>query len=130
MTQKLLNVTEVSMQVGSSIQTITAWYKFRMEHPENDLVKLLPDYQHIGNRRTRYWNEADIGRLITFKNSIPQGRNGLMGSVTQKYVTKKGENRIYKTRVTIKDLVEVLRENNVDEVTIDRTIKKLTQSVA
>lgn len=83
-----LNITEVSMLVGSSIQTISSWYKWRASNPDHPLAKKLPDYSRIGNKNTRYWQESDIGRLIEFKTSIPQGRNGIMGTVTQKYVKK------------------------------------------
>lgn len=90
MAEKLLNVSEVSLLVGSSIQTIASWYRWRDLHPEHPLAKLIPDYTRIGNRRTRYWQREDVWKLVEFKNSIPQGRNGIMGDVTQMYVKKKG----------------------------------------
>ena len=89
MSDRLLNVSEVSLLVGSSIQTIASWYRWKELHPEHDLAKLIPDYVRQGNRRTRYWNRDDVWRLVEFKNSIPQGRNGIMGEITQRYVKKK-----------------------------------------
>jgi len=91
MAEKLLNVSEVSLLVGSSIQTIASWYRWKDLNPEHPLALLIPEYTRIGNRRTRYWQRDDVWKLIEFKNSIPQGRNGIMGSVTQKYVKKKGD---------------------------------------
>lgn len=86
--EKLLNVTQVAVLVESSIQTISSWYKWKELHPDHELAKLIPDYTRIGNRRTRYWKETDIWQLKKFKESIVQGRNGMMGDVTQKYVKK------------------------------------------
>ena len=93
MADKLLNVSEVSMLVGSSIQTISSWYRWKELHPEHELAKLIPNYTRNGNRRTRYWTMDDVWRLVEFKNNIPQGRNGVMGEITQKYVKKKGDKK-------------------------------------
>lgn len=90
MGDKLLNVSEVSLLIGSSIQTIASWYRWKALHPDHELARVIPDFKRVGNRRTRYWTQDDVWKLIEFKNSIPQGRNGVMGDVTQKYVKKKG----------------------------------------
>lgn len=90
MSRNLLNVQEVAVLIGSSVQTIGSWYKWRSLNPTHPLAKMLPDYKRIGNRNTRYWEREDLEKLIKFKGSLPQGRNGVMGSVTQKYV-KKGD---------------------------------------
>lgn len=87
--ENLLNVTQVSMLIGSSIQTISSWYRWRDLHPEHELARLIPDYTRIGNKRTRYWKQADVWSLLEFKKRIPQGRYGVMGDVTQCYVRKK-----------------------------------------
>lgn len=87
--EKLLKVQEVAMMIDSSIQTISGWYRWKAENPDHQLAKLLPDFQRIGNKNTRYWKQSDIWKLTQFKKSIPQGCKGVMGSVTQKYVRKK-----------------------------------------
>lgn len=86
---RLLNVNEVALLVGASVQTIGSWYRWKELHPEHELAKLIPDYVRKGNKRTRYWKQSDIWKLIEFKTAIPQGRKGIMGDVTQKYVKKK-----------------------------------------
>ena len=86
--EKLLNVSEVSFLVGSSVQTISSWYRWKDLNPDAELAKLLPTYTRIGNKNTRYWKQSDVWALIEFKKSIPQGRSGIMGAVTQKYVKK------------------------------------------
>lgn len=86
---RLLNVQELSMLIGSSIQTIGSWYRWKDLNPDHELAVLIPDYTRIGNRRTRYWKQDDVWKLLEFKRNIPQGRNGIMGEVTQKYVKKK-----------------------------------------
>jgi hypothetical protein len=93
MADKLLNVSEVSMYVGSSIQTISSWYRWKDLNPDHELAKIIPEYTRIGNRRTRYWKMEDVWKLVEFKKNIPQGRNGIMGAVTQKYVKKKEKSK-------------------------------------
>lgn len=89
MSNDLLRVEQVALAVDVSIQTINIWYRWKRQNPDSEYAKMLPDFIQNGERQTRYWNKADIWRLIEFKNSIPQGRNGILGSVTQKYVKKK-----------------------------------------
>lgn len=82
-----INVTTLAFLVGVTVQTISLWYKWKDTNPNHELAKLLPEYTR-GERNTRYWNKSDVWKLIEFKQSIPEGRNGIMGSVTQKYVRK------------------------------------------
>lgn len=93
LTERLLKLEEVAILIGSSGKSINNWYWFKRENPDNEYAKMLPDYVQYGPRQTRYWRESDIWKLIKFKQSIPQGRNGIMGSVTQKYYHKEGENK-------------------------------------
>lgn len=86
MEEILLNVQEVAYKVGCSIQTIGSYYRFKRENPDNIYALMLPDYVRRGKKNTRYWKESDVEAIIRFRNSIPQGRNGALGSVTQKYV--------------------------------------------
>lgn len=92
-TERLLKVQEVAVLVGVSIQTIGSWYRWKELHQDHELAKLIPDYTRQGKRRTRFWTQADIWKLVEFKQNITIGRNGIMGDVTQKYVKKpvKGE---------------------------------------
>lgn len=80
-----LSIEEVAVLVGSSYKTIQTWYTFKKQNPDNELAKLLPDFEQAGPRKPRYWNREDIWKLIEFKNKLPKGRNGVMGSVTRKY---------------------------------------------
>ena len=89
MSEKLLNLNEVAMLVGVSVQTINSWYRWKSLHPEHELTKLLPEFTRIGNRNTRYWNQSDVWKLLEFRSSIPQGCKGIMGDVTQRYYRKK-----------------------------------------
>ena len=73
---RLLNVQELSMLIGSSIQTIGSWYRWKDINPDHELAKLIPDYTRIGNRRTRYWKQSDVWKLLEFKQKLPQGRGG------------------------------------------------------
>lgn len=88
MAERLLKIEEVALLIGSSSKSINNWYWFRRENPDDECAKILPDYVQEGSRQTRYWKESDIWRLIEFKQSIPKGRNGIMGSITQRYYRK------------------------------------------
>lgn len=83
---KMLNIQEVSIMVGVSIPTLRMWYKWKRENPDHDIAKLLPAYTEVGAHKAHYWAQEDVWKLIEFKTSIPQGRGGVMGSVTQRYV--------------------------------------------
>jgi len=90
---KYLRVEEVALLIGSSTQSINNWYRFKKWNPTNELCKLLPDFKQEKPRQTRYWSSDDIWKLIEFKNALPHGRNGIMGSVTQKYCKKNTETK-------------------------------------
>lgn len=79
-----LSMEEVAVRMGVSRQTIYNWYRFKRTNPDNEYSKLLPA-PIKGVRNQLLWNEKDIARLTEFKEIIPQGRNGVMGSITQRY---------------------------------------------
>lgn len=87
--EKLLNVQEVAVLIKSSVPTISSWYRWKELHPDHELAKILPDFERHGPHRARYWHYADVWKLMEFRKALPQGRNGVMGEVTQKYVKKK-----------------------------------------
>lgn len=88
-----LRIEEVAIFTGVSVNTINSWYRFKKQNPEDEYAKMLPDYtQDGGDRSVRYWNEADIDKLLQFKDMKPAGRAGVMGNVTQKYVKKENKN--------------------------------------
>ena len=83
--ENLLNAVDVAQRVGCSPQTLSVYYKFKAENPFNEYSLMLPDFIRIGKKRTRYWHEEDVQRIIEFREAIPQGRNGLLGSITQRF---------------------------------------------
>lgn len=84
MSEHLLRIEEVAGIVGSSTQTINSWYRWKKLHPENEYAILLPDYIQIGKKQTRLWKRDDLWKILEFKNTIPHGRNGILGDITQK----------------------------------------------
>jgi hypothetical protein len=92
MKEKLLRIEEVALTIGVSCKTINNWYWFKREHPDSKLASLLPDYIQDGDRQLRQWRQSDIWKLLEFKNSIPRGRGGIMGDITQRYYAKRKEN--------------------------------------
>lgn len=88
--EQLLTLEQVAVEIGVSGKTLNNWYWYKNRNPEidNQYTRLLPDYIQQGERQTRYWRKSDIPRLVEFKNTIPRGRNGIMASVTQKYLHK------------------------------------------
>ena len=98
----LLSAAQVCVLLDCSIYSLNNWYTFKRENPENEYAKMLPEFivKSDGARRKRFWNQDDIGKLIEFKASIPHGRNGVLGSVTQKYVKKAGGKNHGKKKTT------------------------------
>lgn len=86
--EKLLNINELVLVVGASYNTINSWYKFKKENPDNEYAKMLPDYIQENSKSARLWKNEDVWKLIQFKQNVPKGRNGVMGSITQKYIHK------------------------------------------
>ena len=91
--EKTLDIQEVAVLINSSVQTISAWYRWKKENPDHEFAKMLPDFERHGAHRARYWKYSDVWKLVEFKQSIPQGRNGILGSVTQRYVKKSKRNK-------------------------------------
>lgn len=85
---KLINAQETAYRVGISCKTLDIWYRFKRENPSNEYALMIPEYYQETSRSKRLWKESDVAALINFKNSIPQGRGGVLGSVTQKYLKK------------------------------------------
>ena len=83
--ERLLKAVEVAYLVDISLQTLSSWYRWKTLNPNHERAQMLPEFIRKGNKNTRYWKQSDIPRLIEFKATIPQGRYGLMGEVTQKY---------------------------------------------
>lgn len=91
MSNHLLRIEEVALTINSSVQTLNNWYRWKKLHPDSIYAAMLPDYIQVGNKQTRYWNVEDIGKLIEFKTSIPHGRNGVLGEITQRRSKTKGD---------------------------------------
>lgn len=90
-----VKIEELAFYVDSSTQTINTWYAWKKLHPEHKLAQLLPSPEYIqkGGKKVRYWNQSDIGRVIEFKKSIPHGRNGILGEITNRnYRGKESKN--------------------------------------
>lgn len=82
----LLTIEQVAVTCGVSVQTLNNWYRFKRENPTNEYAKLLPNYITIGGHGQRFWDKSDLPALLAFKNNMPKGCKGVMGSVTQRYV--------------------------------------------
>jgi len=96
-TERLIRIEEVALLVDSSTQTINNWYRWKALHPEHPLAKKLPDYVQSGPRQRRSWKKSDIWSIIEFKNTIPHGRGGILGEVTQRKLRRNKENVQTKT---------------------------------
>lgn len=87
MEDRLLNATEVAMIAGCSVPMLNMWYKWRDLHPDNEIAKILPDYERVGSktRGKRVWKYSEVHRVAEFRKHVPKGRGGFMAEVTQKY---------------------------------------------
>ena len=90
MAERLLNSNEVALLINRYPTTISLWYRWKKQNPDNEFAKLLPDYIQEHPRAQRFWKESDVYKLLEFEKNIVKGRKGIMGSVTQKY-QKKGK---------------------------------------
>ena len=90
MSKDRLRIEEVALFLDVSVETINIWYRFKKSNPDDEYAKMLPQYeQDNGARSCRWWKQSDLDKLIKFKEARPIGRNGAMGTITQKYVKKK-----------------------------------------
>ena len=90
----MLRVEEVAIILQCSVNTINSWYRFRAANPDDEYAKMLPNYTQADSRTSaRLWKQTDIPKLLEFKHKRPIGRNGVMGSVTQKYVKHQKEDK-------------------------------------
>ena len=87
--ERLLRAEEVALSVGISVKTLNNWYLFKRANPDDEYAQMIPDCIQKGSRRQRFWKQEDIWNLMKFKQSIPTGRKGVMGVVTQKYYHNK-----------------------------------------
>ena len=88
MNDLLLSAHDVTKKLGIADSTLQAWYKFKKENPDNEYAMMLPEIIRVEPRNKRCWKESDIQLLMTFQKSIPHGKNGVLGSVTQRYQKK------------------------------------------
>ena len=92
MEKKKLRIEEVALVVGVSIQTINNWYRWKKLHEDDELATLLPNYEQVGERQIRYWDQNDVWSIMEFKKRLPHGRNGILGEITQKHTKyRKGD---------------------------------------
>lgn len=83
-----LTAQQVVVMLGISENTLNFWYRFKRENPDNEVAQLLPDYIKDSERSKRYWKRSDLPKLIKFQQALPKGRNGIMGTITQRYYKK------------------------------------------
>lgn len=91
-----LSTGQVAIRLSVSPYTIKRWYTFWEDLQKSDIQELdrlikegmpiLPEYETVGSRGDRIWDEEDIKDLEKFKEWIPHTKNGIF----QKY--KKEEN--------------------------------------
>ena len=90
--ERLISIEEVAVQLGVSYKTICNWYAFKRKYPDDEWSKKLPDYVLGGEKNTkRLWKQSDIVTLMDFRDTLPKGRNGIMGKVTQVWYHKRKE---------------------------------------
>lgn len=87
-----LTAQQVVIMLGISENTLNFWYRFKREHPENEIAQLLPEYTKESEKSKRYWKRSDLDKLIKFQKSLPKGRNGIMGGITQRYKKEEPKN--------------------------------------
>lgn len=90
--ERMIRAEEVTFMVGISLQTLNSWYRWKRSNPDHELARLLPEFVQTGPRQQRFWTRSSIWKLVEFKNSIPHGRNGILGSNKTKRRNENGKN--------------------------------------
>ena len=88
-----LTATKVAQYLDISVPTLNNWYKW-YNNPEYEKPKdtpELPAYTQQGKRGTRYWDKADLPKLMKFKKWIPRGRAGVMGDYNAQFWGERGK---------------------------------------
>ena len=69
-----LTATKVAQYLDISVPTLNNWYKWynnpKYEKPKD--TPELPAYTQQGKRGTRYWDKADLPKLMKFKNGFQE----------------------------------------------------------
>ena len=89
---KKLTATKVTQYLDISVATLNNWYGW-YNNPEYIKPKdtpELPAYTQQGKRGTRYWDKADLPKLMKFKKWIPRGRAGIMGDYNARFWGDRG----------------------------------------
>lgn len=89
--ERYLTIEEVAVLIGVSCKTINNWYWYKRTNPNNEITNLLPNYVQERPTSARYWKQSELGKFTEFQSHIVRGRNGFMGSITQKYYHDKKE---------------------------------------
>jgi DNA-binding transcriptional MerR regulator len=72
-TEVFYSIGEVADKIGRSSQTIKNWYEWQATVPDEE--RKLPEvHTNLDARGTRYFKEADIEQLITFRDNIQYGQ--------------------------------------------------------
>lgn len=89
----MLSSNKVAQALDISVSTLNNWYKWTAacheELPEG--MPVLPVYVQHTPRGPRYWNEEDISQLEAFRDWLPKGRGGVMGTWNARFWGARGK---------------------------------------
>ena len=74
-----LRIEAIATELDCSVQTISAWYRWKKLHAEHELAQLLPTPTKVG--RTNVWTEEDLQTLKDFQSKLTKGQHGIMGDI-------------------------------------------------
>ena len=88
-----LTAMKVCQQLDIAPQTLNNWYKWysSSEFKKPEGMPELPPYEQAGPRAPRFWSEEAVEQLRVFKEWIPKGRGGVMGSYTARFWGSRGK---------------------------------------
>lgn len=86
-----LSIREVAEVVGRSARTIKNWYEWERNSPLDSEMPPLPTvHTWLDRRGTWYFEDADIPKLIAFRDAI---RYGVMAEVSRRKWGQRGRAR-------------------------------------
>lgn len=112
MENKKYTANKIAQFLDISVPTLNSWYAFysgdQFEKPEG--MPPLPAFEQEGPHRPRYWDEDALYDLKKFKEWIPRGRAGVMGSLNARNWGDRGKRALENKKLQSEKKVDIMSD--------------------
>ena len=98
----LLTIGQVAKIIERTPLTIKHWYEWEELNGGSDILGPLPQMYRKGVKRVRHFDEADIPKLISFRDNL-KANPGIMGEFNRKFKGEQG--RLQQERAEFKKML-------------------------